>query len=489
VVYACDARWWRHYGAECAAVCGGELWAGYGPSDSDWEYVPAQVMRRLRFIEVAIHDEGLSMNPARVNGGLNSGYQAIGLASLWGCRALVLLGYDMQKTGGETHFHGQHPHPLPNLGDLPEWRRRMVQLGIDLRGRGVAVLNATRATALTCFERASLDEALARLDEALARLEGSGAKNAALANYHVAGMHGMGDSLHQRAVVRQLMRLGRVYLETPWPSIYHDLAGDRLLLINKRSSLRTQAKNASREAGRYSGASVPGDARPIRVAYSPDAVRRLGSVLAAMLSSAKCETSGDDFRFPVPAAWLSKIDARIASWQTDRPILVYRPLVERSEWGGCRARNPDHAAYAALLRSIRERFFVVSIADLQPKQEWIVGEDIGADVVLHNGELEFESLAALFSRAALVFASPGFAVPLAQAVGTSVVCVFGGYEDSRSFSAGAKLAPYLGIDTVKPCQCFSHNHSCQKAIDVAAATAKLRNFAGNAISRAVAPRS
>ena len=285
----------------------------------------------------------------------------------------------------------------------------------------------------------------------------------------------MGDNLHQRAVIRQLCERETVYLETPWPSVYHDLVGDRLRLVNKNSPLRTQAKNAAREAGRYHSAILPVDAttRHIRVWYAPAEVRACGSVLGAMMKATGTDIAKSDFRLPVPDEWLDRSLRYVPD--VGRPILYYRPLMERTEWN-CRARNPDHGHYAALARAIRDRFFVVSIGDFEKGREWAVGSPLAADMTFHRGEIEFEALAALVKRSALVFASPGFSIPLAQAVGTPSICVFGGYENSRSFSAGAKFAPYLGIDTLRPCQCFSHSHACDKRIDVAGAIVQMDAF-------------
>jgi len=161
--------------------------------------------------------------------------------------------------------------------------------------------------------------------------------------------------------------------------------------------------------------------------------------------------------------------------------MLYRPLQERAEWGGCRNRNPDHAAYAELFRSIRDRFFVVSVADFEPGREWMVGEPVEADLEFHNGELDFETIAGLTRMASLVFTPPGFAVVLAQAVETPVACVFGGYENSKSFSGGARFSQYLGIDPIRPCHCFSHDHQCKKAIDMPKAIARLKAFAEAAL--------
>lgn len=164
VIYACDARWWRVYGAEAADNTGSELWASYSQQDSEWQRVPARVLGKLNWIEVLDDGDkgpfGLSLRPGRIHGGLNSGYQALGLAYEWGCVVDILLGYDMQRTGGKSHHHGDHEGKLPNLGTLPEWSRRMIQMGIDLRERGVLVINATRTTAITCFERMPIKDAL-----------------------------------------------------------------------------------------------------------------------------------------------------------------------------------------------------------------------------------------------------------------------------------------------------------------------------------------
>lgn len=292
----------------------------------------------------------------------------------------------------------------------------------------------------------------------------------------VAGMHGLGDNLHQRAVIRQLMQKREVWLETSWPCVYHDLVGPQLHLVHKVSPVKVYRDNAQREIARFTTAPVPADAWPTKITYLPADVRSTGSVLGAMCKQTHTDVTQADFRLPIAPAWAASAQSWIDRWNPTKPILLYRPLVERRWWGGCERRNPDHAAYSALLREIRDRYFVVSVASLDPADEWIVGERIDADVELHAGELDFETLAALTARAALVYTSPGFAVILAQAVGTPSVVVFGGYEHSASFSAGARFAPYLGIDTLTPCDCFSHHHGCDKRIDMGAAVERLRAF-------------
>jgi len=304
----------------------------------------------------------------------------------------------------------------------------------------------------------------------------NGARTAAtLIPLLIQGMHGLGDNIHQRAVIRQLMEQHEIWLETPWPCVYHDLVGPRLKLLNKNSYLRTQAKNAKREAKNYSRITSVAGMKAMRIWYTHDGIRKSG-FLGAMMDNCRCDDAAADYRMPIAAKWIKKAHAKLEQWQPTKPLLIYRPLVERIEWNGCAARNPDHAAYAALFNSIRESFFVISIADTAPGKEWIVGPKVKADVECHEGELDFETIAALTASAALMFCSPGFALILAQSVSTPNVCVFGGHESSRLYSAGARFAPFLGIDPIKPCECFSKDHRCAKAIDLPKVRARLEEF-------------
>jgi hypothetical protein len=88
-----------------------------------------------------------------------------------------------------------------------------------------------------------------------------------------------------------------------------------------------------------------------------------------------------------------------------KPIMIYRPIVLNGTWP-CPSRSPDPVAYAALYRSIKDRFFTVSVCNLDQKGEHIVGEEQDADLKLHHGEADFETLAGLFAEARLSSAMP-----------------------------------------------------------------------------------
>src|SRR3546814_18192800 len=122
---------------------------------------------------------------------------------------------------------------------------------------------------------------------------------------YVQGMHGLGDNLHQRAILRHLMQSHEVWLETPWPCIYHDLVGDRLKLVSKGSRLRTQAKNERRESSAYMRGKVQVLSK--KIWYRPEAVRTNRTVLCALCASL-CATVARIY-LPLPHNCTSKSNA------------------------------------------------------------------------------------------------------------------------------------------------------------------------------------
>jgi len=102
--------------------------------------------------------QGFSREPDTINGGGNSGYQAIHLAATFGAKKIVLLGFDMQRTGGREHWHGKHEGNLPHGAGFGSWMKSMAFLAADLRRMGVDVVNCSRVTAMRCFRRATLEE-------------------------------------------------------------------------------------------------------------------------------------------------------------------------------------------------------------------------------------------------------------------------------------------------------------------------------------------
>lgn len=100
---------------------------------------------------------GLDLNPSALCRGKNSGYQAINLAVHLGAARIVLLGYDMQEHDGVDHFFGPRERRPPYAAFIPMFETLLAPLA----ALGIAIINATRRTALKCFPQLPLAEALA----------------------------------------------------------------------------------------------------------------------------------------------------------------------------------------------------------------------------------------------------------------------------------------------------------------------------------------
>lgn len=145
LLYACDAQWWDRHEPDTRHIA--ERWTCNAAAAERYG---------LRAVQ-ASYQRGLNVEPMTVNAGMNSGYQAINLAYHLGARRIILLGYDMQRTGGANHWHADHAAPFANGGDYADWRKRMGELAADLAARGVDVVNCSRQTALECFARSSIE--------------------------------------------------------------------------------------------------------------------------------------------------------------------------------------------------------------------------------------------------------------------------------------------------------------------------------------------
>ena len=262
------------------------------------------------------------------------------------------------------------------------------------------------------------------------------------------GMHGLGDNIHQRAIIRALLkRDNSIALETSWPCVYQDLAGPDLRFIRKPVALRTQLKNAAREAHKFVPGVPPHHAvHSVRITYT-----RSGTVPILQTMFAAVGIPDDyaeaDYRLPIPAEWTLNADMLRESWKTTKPVMIYRPLIVRPEYRLGDLRNADADNYAELVAMVRDSFFVVSLADLEPNREWIVGPQLIADATYHNGELPFETMAAVVAKATLLYTSSGFPAVLGPAVGVPTISIESGYEPLTWHADGAKFVPYLGLTT------------------------------------------
>lgn len=104
--------------------------------------------------------QALSERPDAVATGTASGYQAVNIAYLAGAKRILLLGFDAKETSpGRKHWFGDHPEPTS-----PSWLQglpyQFQKLSESLNARGVECINCSPDSALQCFPKMTIEEAL-----------------------------------------------------------------------------------------------------------------------------------------------------------------------------------------------------------------------------------------------------------------------------------------------------------------------------------------
>jgi hypothetical protein len=126
-----------------------------------WElYYPETMCFQGRKFTTATLPQSMDVTKASIPNYRNSGANCVSLAASEGATDVVLLGFDCSHDGSKTHWHGSHPFGLSDAKTVRLWPLIFDRLAKDMKRRGVKVVNCSRRTALSCFERVDLREAL-----------------------------------------------------------------------------------------------------------------------------------------------------------------------------------------------------------------------------------------------------------------------------------------------------------------------------------------
>lgn len=140
ILYAADHDWWERH----------------NPMDfkgEKWTVCPDAAKKYGLNIIDGQHANGISTNPNMIHYGGNSGFQACNLVFHRKPERMLLLGFDMQDTGGKKHWFGEHKWPLRNTNIWFTHVKRMDYAALDYKKAGVEVINCSRDTALKGYRR------------------------------------------------------------------------------------------------------------------------------------------------------------------------------------------------------------------------------------------------------------------------------------------------------------------------------------------------
>ena len=159
VLYFADAKWWEWHKHRFDFIA----FAGQKCTISGTHY---QIRDGLVHVLKNGGVEGVSTDPRELRTGRNGGFQALNMAILAGARRVLLLGYDARAVDGRRHWFGDHPKIEPDH-IYNEYRAAFHKTAETIAAMGVQVINCSPDSAITCFEKAPLESALADPSPAL----------------------------------------------------------------------------------------------------------------------------------------------------------------------------------------------------------------------------------------------------------------------------------------------------------------------------------
>lgn len=150
MLYGADWRWWHARGPEPHEFRGLRMVAETRDAPGGW---PGCIS-----VKVNAGFHALILEGAEIGSGANSGFQAMNLAIRCGAKRILLTGIDCIG----SHWHGDHGDGLNNPGDWQRkaWIESFTAAAEQVAEIGVEVVNCSRETAVQCFPRMSLAQAL-----------------------------------------------------------------------------------------------------------------------------------------------------------------------------------------------------------------------------------------------------------------------------------------------------------------------------------------
>ena len=172
----------RAYQYDCHVIagCNTAFWHHYWPQVKDlrcdkWTTRPElkDTYPGLRYIEERWID-GLSTDKSYIAAHHGTGPQVVNLALHYGCKVMILIGWDMQFKGKvdnrryeqPRHFFGEDPltsNHWPKTGPNGELTGLIKEMEtIKPEDYGIEIINCTPDSAMTCFPMMDLDKALTK---------------------------------------------------------------------------------------------------------------------------------------------------------------------------------------------------------------------------------------------------------------------------------------------------------------------------------------
>ena len=167
VLHACNYQFYDHYWNIDRQLRCGDFFKWTTRPQLESKYPGVNYIKE-------VWEDGLSTKPDTVHAHHGTSAQLVNLALHYGCRVMLLVGWDMRYPGklddrnyvAKRHYFGEYPTELqhwPRTGPQGELSGLIKEMETIHPGDyGIEIINCTPDSAMTCFPMMDLDEALDR---------------------------------------------------------------------------------------------------------------------------------------------------------------------------------------------------------------------------------------------------------------------------------------------------------------------------------------
>jgi len=304
----------------------------------------------------------------------------------------------------------------------------------------------------------------------------------------IKSLHGIGDHVYERPLIKALAEREELYIESPLPFMLSGI--ENVKFLRTETPWRTQQKQRLIEENfisiEYSQLPEeafqqityppirPGYPRPnfnriqrvvrpeleIRFGYGPDNYSRW-NLIQCLERQAKV-TLSEPIDFAMPDFGPCPVDTG------GKKLAIVRPPTDRAEWHTpSRQCLPQYTNRACQMLKAAG-YYTVSVADCVQGKEWLVGDAPEADLILHSGELSLVKLMALCQHADVIVGGVCWIVPAGIAFKRNTFIIAGGrlgYDSQFKITdMRMDLEKFTMVHPDPMCQCFEAKHNCYKTI-------------------------
>jgi len=274
---------------------------------------------------------------------------------------------------------------------------------------------------------------------------------------------GFGDNIFIYPYIKEACKKYKtVYLETPFPFLFYQLANVKYIKPRACKTLKTCQQIINSYPDSF-WTSKDRKAKNLPIPYYIAEFKKNGTLPEAFNRAIPIESKNIDYTIPIHPTWIKKAKKIFETFHTTKKICILKPPSNRKDWKN-NARIPDVRYFQYIIDKYKSKYFFISIADRTIDN--VTEELNNIDIRFENGELDLYTIIGLVPLCDLVLTYNCFLFPLGIATKTKTIVIGGGYSNPAKYIDFERmdLRNLKIITPDPPCECLNRRHDCNKFI-------------------------